>query len=82
MTLYNAEGKLVGEDTCYSVNSDLMLGTNGPFDDSHVAVHICRTYFEDDISEDDVYALVAWPTKLVHCHGASLYDHEVRNNFN
>ena len=72
----------MGEGTCHSVNSDLKLGANGPFGDSHVAVHICRTYFEDDISKEDVYALVAWPTKLVHCHGANLHDHEVRDNFN
>ena len=43
VTLYNAEGKLVGEGTCDSVNSDLVLGANGPLSDSHVAVHICRT---------------------------------------
>ena len=82
VTLYNAEGKLVGEGTCHSVNSDLVLGANGPLGDSHVAVHICRTYSKDDISEEDVFALVAWPTKLVHCHGASLHDHEVRDHFN
>ena len=72
----------MGEGTCHSVNSNLMLGANGPLGDSHVAVHIRRTYSEDDISEEDMYALVAWPTKLVHCHGASLHDHEVRDNFN
>ena len=40
-TLYNIEGKLVGEGMCHSVNSDLVLGANGPLGDNHVAVHIC-----------------------------------------
>ena len=82
VTLYNVEGKLVGEGMCHSVNSNLVLGANDPLGDSHVAVHICRTYSKDDISEEDVFALVAWPTKLVYCHGASLYNHEVRDHFN
>ena len=29
-----------------------------------------------------MYALVAWPTKLVHYHGASLHDHETRDKWN
>nr|PNR49411.1 hypothetical protein PHYPA_011307 [Physcomitrium patens] len=82
LTLYNAHGKLVGEGTCHSVNSDLVLGANGPLGDTQVAVHICKTHSQDDIPQDLVYALVAWPTKLVHCHGASLHDHEVKDNFN
>ena len=82
VTLYNMEGKLVGEGTCHSVKSDLVISANGPLGDSHVAMHICQIHYEDDISKDDVYALVAWPTKLVHYHNASLHDHEVRDNFN
>ena len=72
----------MGEGTCHSINSDLVLGANDPLGDSHLVVHICRTYSKDDIFEEDVYALVAWPTKLVHCHGASLQDHEARDNLN
>ena len=41
VTLYNAEGKLVGEGTCHSVKSDLVVGANGPLRDTHVVVHIC-----------------------------------------
>ena len=41
MTLYNAQGKLVGAGMCHSVNSDLVLGMNGPLGDSHIAIHIC-----------------------------------------
>nr|PNR45284.1 hypothetical protein PHYPA_015055 [Physcomitrium patens] len=82
VTLYNAHRKLVGEGTCHSVNSDLVLGANGPLGDTQVAVHICKTHSQDDIPQDLVYALVAWPIKLVHCHGASLHDHEAKDNFN
>ena len=82
VTLYNEGGKLVGGGMCHIVKSDLVVGTNGPLGDSHVAIHICRSHSEDDIPPDIVYALVAWPTKLVHYHGASLHDHKARNNWN
>ena len=80
--LYNADGKLVGEGTCHCVKSNLVIGANGPLGDTHVAVHVCRTHSVEDISDDVVYALVAWPIKLVHYHGASPHDHEARDNFN
>ena len=82
MIVYNEEGKLVGEGMCHSVKSDLVVGANGPLGDSHVAIHICRSHSEEDILQDLVYALVAWPTKLVHYHGASLHDHEIRDKWN
>ena len=82
VTLYNEEGKLVGEGMCHSVKSDLVVGANGPLGDNHVAIHICQFHSEDDIPQDLVYTLVAWPTKLVHYHGASLHDHEARDNWN
>ena len=36
VTLYNDDGELVGEGTCHSVNSDLVLGVDGPLGDTHV----------------------------------------------
>ena len=80
--LYNARGKLVDEGMCHSVNSDLVLSANDPLSDSHVAIHICRTHSKDDIPQDLMYALIAWPTTLVHYHGASLHDHETKDNWN
>ena len=82
VNLYNEEGRLVGEGMCHSVKSDLVVGANGPLGDSHVAIHICQSHSEEDISQDLVYALVAWPTKLVHYHGASLHNHEARDKWN
>ena len=49
VTLYNEEGRLVGEGMCHSVKSDLVVGTNGPLGDSHVEIHICRSHFRDVI---------------------------------
>ena len=81
-TLYNEEGKLVGEGMCHSMKSDLVVGANRPLGDSHVAIHICRLHSEEDIPQDLVYALVASPTKLVYYHGASLHDHKARDKWN
>ena len=78
--LYNEQGKLVGEGICHSVKSDLVVGTNDPLGDNHVAIHICRSHSKDDIPQDLVYALMAWPTKLVHYHGASLHNHKAMDN--
>jgi len=82
MTLYNNDGILVGEGTCHNVNSNFMLGANDPLEDTHIAIHILRMHFEEDILHEQVYSLVAWPIKLVHCHGTSLHNHDARDNFN
>ena len=82
VTLYNDEGLLVGEGTCHSVNSDLALGATGPLGDTHVAVFVAKSHSEDHLPQEQVYPLVAWPIQYVHCRGASLQDHEARDNFN
>ena len=82
MTLYNDDGELDGEGTCHSMNSDLVLGANGPLGDTHVSVHISKSHSEVDISHERVHSLVAWPIQLVHYHGASLKDHEAGDNLN
>ena len=45
VTLYNDEGILVGEGTCHSVNSDLVLGARGPLGDTHVAVFVAKVFW-------------------------------------
>jgi len=82
VTLYNAQGVPVGEGTCHSVNSELVLSAHGPLGDTHVSVHISKTHSKVDISLEDVHSLVAWLITLVHCRGASLHDQEARCNFN
>ena len=59
VTLYNDDGELIGEGTCHSVNSDLVLGANGPLEDTHVSVHISKSHSEVDIPHECVYSLVA-----------------------
>ena len=44
VTLYNDEGLLVGEGTCHSVNSDLVLRATGPLGDTHVAVFVVKSH--------------------------------------
>ena len=34
---------------------------------------------KNDISKDQVYALIAWPIKLVYLRGVSFFDHEAKN---
>ena len=59
VTLYNEEGVLVGESTCHSANSDLVLGATGPLGDSHVAVFVAKTHSQEHLLEEQVYSLVA-----------------------
>ena len=75
-TLYNDEGLLVGEGTCHSVNSDLVLGATCPLSDTHVAVFVAKSHSEEHLPQERVYSLVAWPIQYVHCRGASLQDHD------
>ena len=83
VTLYNDEGLLVGEGTtCYSVNSNLVLGARGPLGDTHVAVFVAKLHSEEHLPQEQVYSLVAWPIQYVHCRGASLQDHEAQDSFN
>lgn len=42
------------------MNSDLVLGANGPLKDTHVAVHISKTYSKEDIPQETIYYLLAW----------------------
>lgn len=82
MTLQNVVGQSVAEGICHSVNSNLVLGFNGPLGDSHVAVQISRSLSTIDIPDEWRYSLRAWPIERVYCNGASLRDHEVCYNYN
>ena len=64
------------------MNSNLVLGATGPLDDTYVAVFVAKSHSKEHLPQERVYSLVAWPIEYVHCHGASLQDHEARDNFN
>ena len=72
VTLYNDKGLLVGEDTCHSVTSNLVLGATGPLGDTHVAVFVAKSHSKEHLPQERVYSLVAWPIQYVHCRGAGL----------
>jgi len=59
VSLYNREDVLIGEGTCQSINSKLVLGVNDPLDDSQVAVHISKMHLEEDIFKEWIYLLQA-----------------------
>jgi hypothetical protein len=40
VSLHNSDKIVVGERICYSVKSDLVVGSTGPLGDTHVAVQI------------------------------------------
>ena len=80
--LYNVDGVLVGEGTIHNVDSELVLGASGPLGDAHMSMHVSMSHSEVVLPEERVYSLVAWPIQLVHYHGASLQNHEARDNFN
>ena len=76
------DGVLFGEGTIHSMDSELVLGASGPLGDTHVLVYVSMSHFEVDLPEECIYSLVAWPIELVHYRGASLQNHEARDNFN
>ena len=49
VTLYNDEGLLVGEGTCHSVNSNLVLSATSPLGDTHVAVFVAKSHSEEHL---------------------------------
>jgi hypothetical protein len=80
--LHNEAGGLVAQGICHSVNSDLVIGSNGPLGDSLVAVQISKSLNAEDVPDDWKYSLRAWPIVHVFLNGASLHDHELRDAFN
>lgn len=80
--IQNEEGLPVAEGICHSVSFDLVFGSHGPLGDTHVGILITRSLSEADIPREWCHSLLAWPIHLVFCNGASLFDHEVRDNYN
>ena len=52
VTLYNDDGLLVGEGTCHSMNSDLVLSARVPLDDTHVAVFVVKSHSEEHLPQE------------------------------
>jgi hypothetical protein len=52
VTLHSVGGLPVAEGICHSVNSDLVLGCDGPLGDSLVAVQISKSLDSTQVPED------------------------------
>ena len=82
VVLYKSDGVHVARGICRNVSSDVVIGTTGPFGDSHVAVQISSSLSFADVPDEWRYSMRAWPVEFVFCNGASFRDHELRAKYN
>jgi hypothetical protein len=82
MSLYNSDCIAVGKGICYSVKSDLVVGSTGPLGDTHVVVQISRSLKPDEFLDDWRYHVRAWPITHVFYNGVSFFNHERSHKFN
>ena len=82
VSLHNSDGIALGEGICYSVKSDLVVGSTGPLRNTHVAVKISRSLKPDEFLDDWRYSVRAWPITHVFYNGVSFFNHERRYKFN
>jgi hypothetical protein len=52
VSLHNEYGVAVGEGICHSVKSDLVVRSNGPLGDTHVAVRILKSLKPNEFPND------------------------------
>jgi hypothetical protein len=81
VSLHNDNGILVVEGICYSVKSDLVVGSIVPLGDTHVAIRISRNHKADEFPKDWKCTVQAWHITHVFYNGASLFNHERRHKF-
>ncbi|KAG0572237.1 hypothetical protein KC19_VG078600 [Ceratodon purpureus] len=77
VTLVNVYGSIVAKGICHSIDSDLVIGSDGAqLGDDQVAVQIAESLCEDDVPSEWMFSLRAWHIRNVFVNGASLYDHD------
>ena len=77
VTLTNEDGDYVAKGVCQSVDSSVVLETDGrPLGSEVVCVQIAESLLETEIPFGWIYSLCAWPIKRVLLNGASLHDHD------
>ena len=75
--LMNETGEDVTRAICWSVDTSLVVDTNGrPIGDDHVAVQIAETLKEEEVPSGWMWSMHSWPIKRVFLNGASLHDHD------
>ena len=77
VVLQNASSVAIASGICRNVSSDAIIGSSGLLRDTHVAVQISSSFCKDDVPDKWRYSIQAWPIELVHCNGASFWDHEL-----
>ena len=82
VSLHNSDGIALEEGICHSVKSDLVVGSTGPFGDTHVAVQILSNLKPDEFLDDWRYFVRAFPITHVFYNGVSFFNHERRHKFN
>jgi hypothetical protein len=59
--LHNDDRIAVGEGICYSIKSNLVVGSTGPLGDTQVAIQISKSLKLDEFPDDWRYSVRAWP---------------------
>ena len=80
--LHNSDVIALGEGICYSIKSNLVVGSMGPLRDTHVVVQISRSLKPDEFLDDQRYLVRAWPIIHVFYIGVSFFNHERHHKFN
>jgi hypothetical protein len=80
--LHNDDRIAVGEGICYSIKSNLVVGSTGPLGDTQVAIQISKSLKLDEFPDDWRYSVRAWPITHVFYNGTSFFNHERRHEFN
>ena len=57
MSLYNDNRIVMEEGICHSIKSDLVVGSTGPLEDTHVVVQISMSLKLDECPDDWKYSI-------------------------
>ena len=82
VVLHRADGFPIARGICWNVSSDVVVGSSGPFGESHVAIQISSSLSMADVPDEWRYSIQAWPIEFVFYNGASFRDHELRALYN
>jgi hypothetical protein len=82
VTLLGATGLAAGEGVVHCVDSDVVMGAEGPFGEGHVAVQITSTSDADSIPPSWCFSLRSWNITRVVCNGFTLQDHLTKDEHN
>ena len=82
VVLHRTDGFPIAKGICWNVSSEVVVGSNGPFGDSHVAIQISSNLSMANVPDEWRYSIRAWPIEFVFYNGASFRDHELRAQYN